>query len=131
MITKGIIWYASGHRDRAREQLNDIVQRYKMIRIGISQIKNNNSTCIFDNGDEWRIASADDSGRGLRGTVHYIDRGISMYNLDNIIMPTMTAMVFSSYKFYGEGDLHITDGKPIFMPTKCEFKIDEYADRPF
>lgn len=131
MITKGIIWYASGHRDRAREQLNDIIQKYKMIRICVSQIKNNNSICIFDNGDEWRIASADDSGRGLRGTVHYIDRGISMYNLDNIIMPTMTGMIFSSYKFYGEGDLHITDGKPIFMPTKCEFKIDEYADRPF
>ena len=69
MITKGIIWYASGYRERAREQLNDIIQRYKMIGICVSQIKNNNGTCIFDNGDVWRIASADDSGRGLRGTL--------------------------------------------------------------
>lgn len=132
MNIKGIIWCASGHLEKGCNKLNEITKNYELMGVKLTTEKR--SPCnyrVFDNGDTWRVASACESSRGVRGNIHYIDRSINMVVLETIIRPTMTAVPFSSYQFYGEGDLYIADGK-IDKPTfKYEINIDEYANRPF
>lgn len=112
---KGIIYYESSF-EKANEELKKMVDRYNQMRIPANKChyKRIGSYAEFENGDTWKVVKADDSARGYRCNVAYIERSIDYDTYRCIIAPKMIDFPFSALRLWGDGDLHISS-EPI-MP---------------
>lgn len=127
---RGLIWYKN--KNVGLEKLEYLIDQYKMGGIKVRERKNSfNPYVVFENGDYWTLVSATENSRGYRCNINYIERAIDFETYATLIARTTINFPYHGIAFYGEGDLHIADNKPIFAVNKCEFKIDEYANRPF
>lgn len=110
MAIKGVVYYNS-NLDNAIDQLNQIEERYNYMKIAtIHKHYCYYSTQIqFENGDVWRIMKADDSARGCRWNIAYIERSISYDIYQCIINPTANVFPYCGIHLWGEGNLHISD----------------------
>lgn len=97
---RGIVWaYLT---EDANQKLLDIETQYarldiKPIRRVISKA---GSWMLFENGDEWKVVRASDSGRGNSANISYIDRRISQEIINTIIKPATKAMPYQAFRFY-------------------------------
>ena len=85
---KGIIWY----RDNAQVGINmlkQVILDYARADIepsySRSHFSSNYAWVTFENGDEWRIAGARDSSRGLACNIAYVERSEHDYGLQDSI----------------------------------------------
>lgn len=111
---KGVIYYESSW-ENGNEQLKEIIKRYN--QMNISTIKchymKNGSWAEFENGDIWKVVKANDSARGFRCNIAYIERCINYDTYRCIIAPKMFDFPYSAMRLWGEGDLHISDEPPL------------------
>lgn len=113
---RGIIYYAPGHQQLALDKLNELIDKYKKIKISPSEYHLNNqyhSYVVFENGDTWKILRACDGARGHRCNIAYLDRAISYQEYELFIRHYLTIPPFTAFQFYGEGNLHISDEPPL------------------
>lgn len=111
---KGIIYYESSF-EKANEELKKIVDRYNQMQIPVIKChyKRIGSYAEFKNGDTWQVVKANDSARGFRCNVAYIERCINYDIYRCIIAPKMFDFPYSAMRLWGEGDLHISDEPPL------------------
>lgn len=113
---KGIIFCGSS-RERGNEKLEEIINKYKLA--GIETIKSVYSklgSCAeFENGDVWRVVSANDSARGYKCNVAYVERCIDYDIYRTVIMNCLIDFPFKAINLWGEGDLHITSISPLSL----------------
>ena len=106
---KGVVWGSTFAN--ASEKLTEIVDRY--IKAGYeieNQVHSKNTHCVlFTNGDTWRAVRASDNARGNRCNISYIERDIDYNVYRTVVEPSTTLLPFTAIRFYGEGNLHITD----------------------
>lgn len=113
---KGIIFYNS-NRENAIKEMEKIIKKYEQIKIKSVRYIYNSYQCLteFENGDIWKIVKANDSARGDRCNVAYIERSIYYDTYHCIIAPMMTALPFSALCLWSDGDLYLTDEYPISL----------------
>ena len=111
---EGIIYYESSF-ETANEELKKMVDRYNQMRIPVTKChyKKIGSYAEFENGDIWKVVKANDSARGFRCNVAYIERCINYDVYRCIIAPKMFDFPYSAMRLWGEGDLHISDEPPL------------------
>lgn len=111
---KGIIYYESNF-EKANEELKKIVDKYNRMQISVIRCyyKRIGSYAEFENGDTWQVVKANDSARGNRCNIAYIERSIDYDTYRYIIAPKMLDFPFSAFRLWGEGDLHISDEPPL------------------
>ena len=106
---KGIVWGSTFAN--ASEKLTEIVDRY--IKAGYeieNQVHSKNTHYVlFTNGDTWRAVRASDNVRGSKWNISYSERNIDSDIYFTIIEPCTSVLPFTAIRFYGEGNLHITD----------------------
>jgi hypothetical protein len=104
-MIRGGVWCSNTIDGNA--QLEKIIYHYN--RIGISSyegrvqgyIKSKNGDSItFENGDHWKVIKADESGRGYRLNVSYIQREIPQEIINTVIIPATTAFPFQAFNYY-------------------------------
>ena len=97
---KGIIW--GKPTKSANQRFEIILQNYE--RMGIECIKCINSRtrreAIFENGDFWLAISANESSRGHKCNISYIDSRLNSYIIRLIIMPSTSALPFSGISYF-------------------------------
>ena len=74
-----------------------------------SHFSSNYAWVTFENGDEWRVAGARDSSRGMACNIAYVERSVDYDTYRTIILPTVKNYPFRAIHLWGEGNLHITD----------------------
>ena len=111
---KGIIYYESNF-EKANEELKKMIDKYNRMQIPVVRCyyKKNGSYAEFENGDTWQVVKANDSARGNRCNIAYIERSINYDTYRCIIAPKMFDFPFSAFRLWGEGDLHISDEPPL------------------
>lgn len=111
---KGIIYYESSF-ETANEELKKIIDRYNQMHIPVIKChyKKIGSYAEFENGDIWKVVKANDSAKGFRCNVAYIERCINYDTYRCIIAPEMFDFPYSAMRLWGEGDLHISDEPPL------------------
>lgn len=111
---KGIIWYKDDY-SKGIEQLKIIIDSYERMKIPSTKnyFSKYETYAVFENGDIWKVVGAKKCGRANRCNVAYVERNID-YNLyRTIICPSMICFPFSAVRFWGEGNLHISDELPL------------------
>lgn len=105
---RGIIYYYSDF-EVGINKLKEIVERYNMMNIGTVKChyKRWNSWAEFDNGDTWEVKYANDSARGYRWNIAYVERCVPYDVFRCVIQPAGTRMPYNAIQLFGEGDLHI------------------------
>ena len=89
-----------------------MINRYEQMKIKVVKnycSKYNNSYAEFENGDTWKVVKANDSARGQRCNIAYIERSIDYDTYRCIIAPKMFDSPYTAIHLWGEGDLHISD----------------------
>lgn len=111
---KGIIYYESSF-EIANEELKKIIDKYNQSHIPVTKChyKKIGSYAEFENGDIWKVVKANDSARGCRCNIAYIERCINYDIYRCIIAPKMFDFPYSAIRLWGEGDLHISDEPPL------------------
>ena len=111
---KGIIWYRDDY-SKGIEQLKIMINNYERMKIPITENHfSKYDTCVvFENGDTWKVVGARKCGRANRCNVAYVERNIDYDIYKTIIAPTMINFPFSAVRFWGEGNLHISDELPL------------------
>ena len=111
---KGIIWYNDDY-SKGLEQLKTIIDNYERMKIPVTKnhFSKYGAYAVFENGDIWKVAGANDSSRGNRCNISYIERNIDYDVYRTIIAPGMICFPFSAVRFWGEGNLHISDVLPL------------------
>ena len=108
---RGIIYYESSW-ENGNKKLKEIIKQYSQIGISVIECHCNKITSSwaeFENGDIWKVIKANDSARGYRCNIAYIERCIS-YNIYRcIIAPKVLDFPYSAIHLWGEGDLHISN----------------------
>lgn len=98
------------------KQLQELIEQYNKCHIPIAEVcysKNINSFVEFKNGDTWKVVKANDSARGYRCNIAYIQRSIDYNVYRTIIAPKMFDFPYAAIRLWGEGDLHISDEVPL------------------
>ena len=97
---KGIVWYKN--RSCGEEKINEIINRYDLMGIGIIKKINskNNSLIIFGNGDTWRLMAVADNVIGQKCNISLIEQSIEKDFIDTIIKPCTIASPFTAYNYY-------------------------------
>lgn len=107
---KGVVWCTT-IKD-GNEKLEEIIKDYMQCGITIQDKRSSalvGSYVRFSNGDSWQVRRANDSSKGVRCNISYIQRNIS-YDIYNVIIRTcMFNYPFSAIKLWGEGDLLIAE----------------------
>lgn len=111
---KGIIYYESSF-EKANEELKKMIDRYNQMHIPVTKChyKKIGSWAEFENGDTWQVVKANDSARGYRCNVAYIERSVNYNTYCCIIAPKMIDFPFSAIHLWGEGNLHISNEFPL------------------
>lgn len=106
---KGIVWGSTF--ESASQKLTQIINEYVSYHCDIDQVTKTKTSyyVTFVNGDMWRAISAKENARGARCNVSYVERNIDYDIYRTIIEPCTSTPPFAAIKFYGEGNLHITD----------------------
>ena len=98
---KGVIWTCDQTRDGIG-RLKYIRDRY--IWSGINPTREvysrSNSWIEFENGDVWRVASASESGRGIRSNYAWIDSRADEECVRTVILRTLACPGPRHYEFY-------------------------------
>ena len=107
---KGIIWYKDDY-SKGIEQLKIIIDNYGRMKIPITKnhFSKYDTYAVFENGDIWKVVGARECGRANRCNVAYVERNIDYNIYRTIICPCMICFPFSAVRFWGEGNLHISD----------------------
>ena len=111
---KGIIYYESSF-ENANEELKRIVDNYNKSGIPVTKChyKKIGSYAEFENGDTWKVLRANESARGARCNIAYIERSINYDAYRCRIAPSMFDFPYAALRLWGEGDLHIDDNPPL------------------
>ena len=114
MSIKGIIYYESSF-EKANEELKKMVNRYNQKRIPVTKChyKKIGSYAEFENGDTWQVVRANESARGYRCNIAYIERSIDYDTYRCIIAPKMIDFPVSAFRLWGEGNLHLDFDPPL------------------
>lgn len=114
MSIKGIIYYESSF-EKANEELKKMIDRYNQKRIPVTKChyKKIGSYAEFENGDTWKVVRANESARGYRCNIAYIERSIGYDTYRCVIAPTMIDFPFSAFHLWGEGNLHLDFNPPL------------------
>lgn len=98
---QGIVWGKTFLE--ASNQLNNILNNYIDLKINpIKIIKNRNEyLIIFENLDSWRALVANESSRGYRTNISYIQTGISKDIVEQIIIPITSMWPYSAIQYFG------------------------------
>ena len=106
---RGIVWGST--IASAKSKLDDIADEYIKFGYRVEDQSNSkfNTYVTFSNGDMWRAVRACESMRGIRCNVSYIERNIDYDIYCTIIQHCTSRPPFTAIRFYGEGNLHITD----------------------
>lgn len=114
MSIKGIIYYESDFI-KANEELKKIVDQYNFMNIPVEQChyKKIGSYARFENGDTWQVVRANESARGYRCNIAYIERSIDYNTYRCIIAPKMIDFPYSGYRLWGEGNLYLNFDPPL------------------
>lgn len=111
---KGIIWYRDDY-SKGIEQLKIMINKYERMKIPVTEnrFSKYDTYVVFENGDIWKVVGARKCGRANRCNVAYVERNIDYDIYKTIIAPTMINFPFSAVRFWGEGNLHISDEPPL------------------
>lgn len=111
---KGIIWYRDDY-SKGIEQLKIMINKYEQMKIPVTEnhFSKYDTYVVFENGDTWKVVGARECGRANRCNVAYVERNIDYDIYKTIIAPTMINFPFSAIRFWGEGNLHISDEPPL------------------
>ena len=111
---KGIIYYES-NSENANDELKKLVDKYNQMQIPVVKChyRKIGSYAQFENGDIWQVVKANESARGYRCNIAYIERSINYDTYRCIIAPKMFNFPYSAIRLWGEGDLHISDEPPL------------------
>ena len=93
----GIIWYYTSQA-MGQERLKQLIQDYKSIKI--ETVKLTNNSVLFDNGDFWKIVSANSNSKGCCCNVGLIESGTSEKIIHTLIMPCIKARPYRAYGYY-------------------------------
>lgn len=101
-MIKGCIWSCDIENDGI-EKLKYVRDRYYFSGINVTRevYRKNNSWIELENGDQWRVASACESSRGIRSNVAWIDSKCSKEFFNCVIRHTLIS--YNSpcyYEFY-------------------------------
>lgn len=107
---KGIIWYRDDY-SKGIEQLKIMINKYERMKIPVTEnhFSKYDTYVVFENGDTWKVVGARKCGRANRCNIAYVERNIDYDIYKTIITPTMINFPFSAVRFWGEGNLHISD----------------------
>ena len=113
---KGIIFCGSS-RERGNEKLKEIINKYKLTGIETTKsvYSKLGSWAEFENGDAWRVVSANDNARGHKCNVAYVERCIDYDIYRTLIMHCLIDFPFAAINLWGEGNLHITSISPLSL----------------
>ena len=84
-------------------QLEQIESNYLLMGIDSVQkvIGKSNAYITFKNGDSWRVISVNNnSGRGQRFNISYIQYGINEDTINNFIKPATLAQPFNAINYF-------------------------------
>lgn len=111
---KGIIQYRDDY-SKGIEQLKIMINKYERMKIPVTEnhFSKYDTYVVFENGDTWKVVGARECGRANRCNVAYVERNIDYDIYKTIIAPTMINFPFSAVRFWGEGNLHISDEPPL------------------
>ena len=111
---RGIIYYESSS-ENANDELKKLVDRYNQMRIPVIKChyKKIGSYAEFENGDIWQVVKANDSARGYRCNIAYIERSINYDTYRCIIAPKMLDFPYAAMRLWGEGNLHLDFDPPL------------------
>ena len=111
---KGIIWYRDDY-SKGIEQLKIMINNYERMKIPVTEnhFSKYDTYVVFENGDTWKVVGARECGRANRCNVAYVERNIDYDIYKIIICPSMICLPFSAVRFWGEGNLHISDEPPL------------------
>lgn len=111
---RGIIWYRD-HAQAGINMLKQVILDYARADIepSYSHFSSNCAWVTFKNGDEWRVAGARDSSRGMACNIAYVERSIDYDTYQTIIFPTMKCKPYTAIRLWGEGNLHLDDSQPL------------------
>lgn len=111
---KGIIWYRDDY-SKGIEQLKIMINNYERMKIPVTEnhFSKYDTYVVFENGDTWKVVRARECGRANRCNVAYVERNIDYDIYKTIIAPAMINFPFSAVRFWGEGNLHISDEPPL------------------
>lgn len=111
---KGIIWYRDDY-SKGIEQLKIMIDNYERMKIPVTEnhFSKYDTYVVFENGDTWKVVGARECGRANRCNVAYVERNVDYNAYKTIICPSMICFPFSAVRFWGEGNLHISDEPPL------------------
>lgn len=111
---RGIIYYES-NSENANDELKKMVDRYNQMHIPVTKChyKKIGSYAEFENGDIWQVVKANESARGYRCNIAYIERSINYNTYRCIIAPKMLDFPFAAMRLWGEGNLHLDFDPPL------------------
>lgn len=98
----GIIWY-NKNPEAAEKKLMRIIGRYQC---QISNIKKSRYSIyvVFENGDCWETRPANDSARGCKCNISYIEDTIPQEIINNVIRPITMGPPHQAIKTWHESD---------------------------
>lgn len=104
----GII-FCKNIRD-GNEQLLNIARNYSKMQIEY-ELKQFKAGYILacENGDYWKVVSANTLARGHRCNIAYIQRNIDIDTYYEVIAPCLTCLPYSAIRLFGEGNLRISE----------------------
>lgn len=97
---KGTIWHCN--RDVGIEKLKYIRDKYEWAGIPAlgGSFARQGAWLEFANGDVWRCVSANESSRGIRSNIAWVDAGVDEDFLRTIILRTLTLSGERRYEFF-------------------------------
>lgn len=98
---KGIVWGLKLQTAiKKLEQIEYDYNYYSKIKTKIKRKTKWSYEIIFDNGDCWIALKAQESSRGKRCNISYIDTAIKDDIISNIIKPVTTASPYHAIQYY-------------------------------
>ena len=101
---RGAIFYT--RPESAEEMVEKLIHDYSPFA-SISLCSKNRIE--FDNGDSWNLVPAVFGHCGARYNIAYIERSVSEQYFYSIIMPSLFLRPYNAYRFFGEGDLCVSE----------------------
>ena len=95
---KGVIWSCDRAGDGI-EKLKYIRDRYILSGVNPTrEVYSKSSSWIdFDNGDNWRVASAHENSRAIRTNIAWIDARVSNEFFHTVILPALSCYIGPHY----------------------------------
>lgn len=82
--------------------LSDIINSYYNVEVIDDRSSADSRTIRLSNGDSWALITSRFGARGRRLNVAYIDRGLGVEFIKEIILPCLICSPFSATHYFGE-----------------------------